>query len=325
MKRIFFCFFIMVLLSSHDMYLKLDRYFLKPNTDAVIELYNGTFDQSDNVITRDRMLDVSLVGNGERISPDTSAWFEKNKTTYLNFTAGSSGTWIAGVSTKPKSLGMSAESFNDYLKHDGVLDMLALRKQNGTHADSAVEKYSKHVKILFQVGDNRSDDYQIALGYPIEFIPLTNPYSIHPGHDLPVKLLLNKIPLTNQLVYVGSKAAVKEHTHNGHTHSHDDQSDHSHDELTQLRTDEKGVVNVPISTEGIWYLRTIHLVEIEEEGLTHESNWATLTFAVGEDHHHHHDHTHAHHDHEEGIPMYIYALLSILLVAILFLWFKKKK
>lgn len=46
------------------MFLKLDSYFLEPDKPALIRLYNGTFDKSDNVIDRNRMADVSLVGGG---------------------------------------------------------------------------------------------------------------------------------------------------------------------------------------------------------------------------------------------------------------------
>ncbi|NQZ78949.1 MAG: DUF4198 domain-containing protein [Ekhidna sp.] len=333
MKRIIGSIIILVILSSHDMYLKLGKYNFEPNTDAVIELYNGTFEKSDNVITRDRMIDVSLLGNGQRSNPDSSSWFEKEKTTYLNFNTGPEGTWVAGVSTKPRTLGMSAESFNNYLKHDGVLDMLTSREQNGTLGDTAIEKYSKHVKIIFQVGSKRTDDYKEELGYPIEFILLENPNDMHAGHQLPVKLLFNQAPLPNQLVYVGNKN--DNHSHDGHKHSHDDENDHQHDELVQLRTDDQGLLEVPISSEGVWYLRTIHLVEVEDDTLTHESNWATITFAVGEGHTHEHDdhghshehgHSHSHdHEHEDGIPGYVYALLSFLIVVILFLWFSKNK
>ncbi|MEL6535428.1 MAG: DUF4198 domain-containing protein [Bacteroidota bacterium] len=337
MKRIFSGLLILLLLSSHDMYLKLGKYFLQPNTPSEIALYNGTWDRSDNVITRDRMLDVSIVGQGERNQVDTADWFEKENTTYLNFTTGASGTWVAGVSTKARDFGMSAEDFNNYLEHDGLLDMLAFREEQGTLADSAVERYSKHVKVIFQVGDKFTDDYQREFGYPIEFILLENPYTAHPGHSIPVKLLFDGKPLPNQLVYVGSQPDTHAHTHDGHSHSHDhegdhqhgEEEDHQHDEMLQLRTDEQGMISVPISSAGIWYIRTIHLVETEEEGLTHESNWATVTFAIGEghSHDHHHDHDHAHHDHdeEEGFPAYWYGILSVLVIAVLFFVFNRKK
>jgi len=321
LKYMLFGIIALVLFSSHDMYLKLDQYFLMPNSKSVIALFNGTFEQSDNVITTDRMLDVSLVFNGQRTAIDTSNWYEEGTTTFLNIETTTAGTYLAGVSTRARSLGMSAKDFNDYLEHDGVLDMLDLRNQNGTLGDTAIERYSKHVKTIFQVGDELSDDYQTALGYPIEFIPLENPYDIHAGHQLPVKLLFEQQRLANQLVYVGTQHVDHEHSHDGNSHSHDNDGEHTHDEMLQLRTDEKGIIQVPIDAEGIWYLRTIHLVEIEEAGLTHESNWATLTFAIGEGHEHDHEHDHSH---EEGPPIYVFALVSLGLIAILFFVFKRK-
>ncbi len=61
------------------MYLKMDTYFLEPGAKAKILLYNGTFEKSDNVITLDRMIDASLVGNGERTTTDTAQWSEKGE------------------------------------------------------------------------------------------------------------------------------------------------------------------------------------------------------------------------------------------------------
>ena len=95
--------------------------------------------------------------------------------------------------------------------------------------------------------------------------------------------------------------------------------------LLQLRTDEQGMLEVPISSEGIWYLRTIHLVEVNEGELTHESNWATVTFAVGGGHSHEDGHTHEEHSEEEGFPAYVYFLLSLLIIAVLFFVFRGKK
>lgn len=368
------------------MYLKFDTYFLAPNSDAKIMLFNGTFERSDNVITRDRMIDVSLVGNGQRNAVDLAQWTEKDETTLLSIKTGEAGTWVAGVSTAARNIEMSAEDFNDYLEHDGVLDMLEWRKQNNALEEAAVEKYSKHVKTIFQVGDKLSNDWQTVLGYPIEFVPLNNPYDLHAGHQMEVQLLRDGKPLANQLVYVGSEAkdhasdhsheegheheheheseskaaevhkhgdgeehshsheSANEHTHeDGQTHSHGTEVEHSHEHeneeteeadhhhnLDYLRTDAEGKVSVEITHKGIWYLRTIHLVSSDEEGLTHESNWATLTFEIGDGHTHKHSHNDEHeHDHSDegafGIPSYAYWIGSLVLVFALFLWFNRKK
>lgn len=355
MKKIFLALIAFVLFSSHIMYLKLDTYFLKPNTSATIQLFNGTFDKSDNVIDRNRMLDASILGNGNRIKVNESQWSEKDSITFLNFRTGEAGTYVAGVSTTPNSIGMTAEEFNTYLEHEGIKDMLDWRRNNNALEGAAVEKYSKHVKTIFQVGDKRTDDWQTPLGYPIEFMPLDNPYDLNTGDNLKFRLLLNGKPLANQLVYADYKAASDEHSHDGEEaeHSHSDEAEHSHDNETEdghshekeaeeghshdpaagghthtsgqeLRTDSDGIATAKLTADGIWYVQTIHLVTTEEEGMTHESNWSTLTFEVA---HGHGEDTHTHEAEEEegGIPSYAYWIGSIFLVGILFFWFNKKK
>jgi uncharacterized GH25 family protein len=407
MKKIVFALVAFVLFSSHIMYLKLDSYFLKPDTPATIQLFNGTFDKSENVIDRDRMLDASLLGNGQRIKVDDSQWTEKDSITLLNFTTGAAGTWVAGISTAPRSIEMDAEAFNTYLEHEGILDMLDSRRENDELDGPAVEKYSKHVKAIFQVGDKRSNDWEKTLGYPIEFVPLENPYDLNTGDSIRVKLLFKGKPLANQLVYAdfetpadahkhedteaehshshdqevehthepkseddhshegdtantehehshadetnhGHADTIKEHNHasnaeHGHSHDNKSESTHSHDDTSEkehshdsgqaephqhtsgqkLRSDAEGIVTAKLTADGIWYLQTIHLVNTEEEGFTHESNWTTLTFEVV---HAHGADTHTHeHEEEGGIPSYVYWIGSILLVALLFFWFNKKK
>jgi hypothetical protein len=333
---------ILALLSGHDMYLKLNSYFLPPDTPVELHLYNGTFDKSENTITRDRMLDVSLVGQGRRVAVEASRWSERDSITVLNFTTGQAGTWVAGVSTGPRNIEMSAEDFNSYLEHDGVLDMLAWRRENNALEEPAVEKYSKHVKAIFQVGEETSEDWATVLGYPIEFIPLENPYDLHPGHTLGVKLLRAGTPLANQLVYVGFEGNGPDngggHSHGegqDHDHDHDEGADHSHTGGTQVRTDEEGIARVFLPAKGTWYLRTIHLVRSEDPGLTHESNWATLTFGVGDGHSHSHatgeaagteEPPEAHDAPGEGsTPSNWYWLGGILVLAALYFTVRRKK
>lgn len=400
MKNKLFLLLCFLVFCSHDMYLKLETFFLEPQQKSSIHLYNGTFDKSENIIDRDRMIDVSLTGQGQRNVLDESQWTEKDSITTLNFTSGDEGTWVAGVSTKPRQIEMDAKAFNKYLKHDGVTDLLDYREDNELLEEDAIEKYSKHVKAIFQVGDVRTSDWNTVLGYPIEFVPKRNPYETHTGDTLSVLLLRDGKPLANQLVYANFRPSLNQHSHSteqmhshdgdqphshgdendehahnakesthGHSHdaqaqhSHDDSQNHSHAEIDEhdkthshdtqknahthsqndtvhrhddteetkdnehehtdgqlLRTDNDGLVNVKLSADGIWYLRTIHLVPTKEEGLTHESNWATLTFEIQ----HAHDTKDHSHELETEIPSYVYWIVSGLLIVGLFFWFKRK-
>ena len=364
MKKIFYAFLVVLLFSSHTMFLKLDNYFLKPNTSVSLQLFNGTFEESENVIDRNRMLDASILNNGVRTKVSEEQWTEKDSITFLNFKTGDAGTYVAGVSTKARSLAMEPEAFNEYLEHEGIYDMLEWRRNNDALDSNVVEKYSKHVKTIFQVGNTKTDDWQSALGYPIEFVPLQNPYELHTGDSLAVKLLLNGKPLANQLVYADYYADekghshdteathdhnpedTKEHTHGdseAHTHSknsatkahsYDGDEPHSHEAKEndenhthatgqKLRTNAEGIAKAHLLADGIWYFQTIHLVNTEEEGLTHESNWSTLTFEIT---HAHGKDTHTH-EHDQGANYTKYTLLigSLILIGILFLWFNRQR
>ncbi|MEM6718208.1 MAG: DUF4198 domain-containing protein [Bacteroidota bacterium] len=392
-----------LLLCSHDLYLKMETYFLQPNQEATISLYNGTFEKSENLITRDRMLDASIVSHGERKAITPSQWTDQDSTiTQLPFTTGKAGTYVVGVSTKARNIELKAKKFNDYLAHDGVLDMLEYRKKNNLLDQDAVESYQKHVKAIYQVGDEKTNDWNTVLGYPIEFVPQANPYETYSGEQLKVQLLLDGKPLANQLVYANHihtyhehdhgdhghghdhkhdgkehshgndhkhdgkehshendhKHDGKEHSHGhdhkhnekGHSHDHDhkhDGKEHSHDDDhqhkthseeththtsgQQLRTDAQGMVTVAIPADGIYYLRTIHMETVtDSDELTHRSKWATLTFEVTHKHnettHKHNETTHTHDDHEDEdvVPTWVFIALSILIIGLLFIVFRKK-
>ena len=359
--KLLFLLLTLVVLSSHDLYIKLDNYFLKPEQEATLSLYNGTFERSENIITRDRIIDASVVYDGIRIPFDESQWEDKDSTiTRLNFITGDPGTYLVGVSTKARNIELVADKFNDYLEHNGILDMLKKRKEKGLLNQNAVESYQKHVKAIYQVGDSLTNDWKTVLNYPIEFVPLENPYQKYNGDQLKVKLILDGQPLANQLVYAGHIDNSKNHNHHHHGHDHDghhhdheddnhDGHDHSHDHKDgnhhhdhdddlksesdqghshtsgqKLSTDEAGVFTVDLPEEGIYFLRTIHMVEVDDHTeLTHESKWATLTFEVNHPNYNS-EHTHDHHHHEDVIPTWVFILGSVVVIGILFFVFRKK-
>jgi len=344
-------FLLILVFCSHDLYLKMDTYFLQPHQEATLSLYNGTFEKSENIITRDRMLDASIVAQGQRTAIKADRWKDQDTTiTQLPFTAGEPGTYVVGVATKPRNIELTAKKFNDYLKHDGVLDMLQQRTKDSLLDQDAIESYEKHVKAIYQVGDSTTNDWSTALGYPIEFVPQENPYEKYSGETLKVQLLLEGKPLSNQLVYADylkghhhdhdhdnahshDHHGKEDHSHHHHSHSNDDHShshnaetpeSHTHTSGQPMRTDEQGTVTVNLPEDGIYYIRTIYMTQVtDDDVLTHRSKWATLTFEVS---HKHGSDTHTHdHDHEQGVPTWVFILGSLVIIGALFLIFRKKK
>ena len=342
----FYLLFAILLLCSHDLYVKMETYFLQPNQEATLSLYNGTFENSENIITRDRMLDASVIAQGKRVAINPDQWQDLDSTvTQLTFNTGEAGTYLAGVSTKARKIELTAEEFNSYLEHDGVLDMLEQRTNDRLTDQDVVESYQKHVKAIYQVGNIKTNDWKTELGYPIEFVPQANPYEKYSGEKLEVQLLLDGKPLSSQLVYADYIKSPYAHTHGDHTHEHDGtthahddthddgEHDHTHESQSeeahthtsgqQLRTNDEGMVMVNLPEDGIYYLRTIHMTRAtDSDELTHRSKWATLTFEVS---HRHDTVTHTHdHDHEDGFPTWIFIPGSLLIIGLLFLIFRKK-
>jgi len=262
MKRLFLLCFMYLIFSSHELFLKTENYYLNPNQTTELFLFNGSFDNSENVITRDRIVDAKIIAANDVIAPATSDYYDKGETTFLKFETKDPGTYVAGISTLPRMIDLSAEDFKDYLIHEGLLDMADERKEKGIEDQAAREKYSKHVKCILQVGDSRTEHYSSALGYPIEFVPMSNPYALASGGALPCQLLVRGKPLQNIAVRSGYKK-------DGKLHSNE-----------MVRTDENGICQIPISSTGLWYVATIHMEESDEGEVDYESNWATLTFEI---------------------------------------------
>ncbi len=256
-----------LLFSSHDLFIKLDSYYLEPNQEAELNLLNGTFSESENTIARDRMVDATILGPGMEEHPPDSRWRERGAETVLSFRTEKAGTYVAGVSTRPRRIELSAENFNEYLEHDGVLDILEQRIERGKATDAATEKYAKHVKAIFQVGDKYSPEWERPLYYPIEFVPVANPYELEIGDLLEVRLLLDGRPLADQLVYASYEGYLP-------GKEEDDR------EAFRVRTDKMGVAAIPLTRKGKWYVRTIYMKESEAPGIDYESQWATLTIEV---------------------------------------------
>lgn len=249
-------------LFAHELFIKLERYFVEPGAALRIPVLNGTFTASENGIARSRVRDLSVVGPAGRLFLDTAAWHPESTVTVLAVDVGDAGTYVVGASLRPSVISLTAAQFNEYLEHDGIPDILALRRERGELERPARERYHKHVKAVFQAGDRRTESFATVLGYPAELVPLANPYGLAVGADLRVRALVDGKPAHNQLIHWGGETAagpVRERSG---------------------RTDHDGVIRIRVDRAGLWYVRFIHMVPIAGGDVDYESKWATLTFAV---------------------------------------------
>jgi uncharacterized GH25 family protein len=251
--------------QAHDLFLRLDSYILPPNSSAVVRLLNGTFQKSEGLIARERMRDISLRAPDLRKPiADSLKWRNQGETTIMDLQTGGPGTYVVGISTIPREISLKAADFNDYLAHDGLPDILAARTKSDELNFDVRERYSKHVRAIFQVGEVLSDDYKSPLDYPVELIPQQNPYSLKRGQTLSVLCMLDGQPLGNQFVIAGWEGA------NGRIRT------------VETRSNLSGIAQFKLAETGKWFVKFIHMKPVTDPGLNYESKWATLTFELRE-------------------------------------------
>ena len=249
--------------SAHDMFLRADRSIIAPQSDVLIRLLNGTFSQSENSIVRARVRDASVIGPRPRVPIDMATWTESGDTTTFHVRVGGPGTYAIGVSTRASMIALPADTFNMYLRDDGIPDILAQRRAKNELNKPAKERYHKHVKTLLQVGDSLGSSFDAVFGYPAEIIPLANPYGLRSGATLRIRVIVDGKPVPNQYILFGGRSA------NG-----------ARIEQRNTRSVADGTARIPLTSAGDWYVKFIHMTRVANDTVDYESKWATLTFSV---------------------------------------------
>ncbi|MEW5686577.1 MAG: DUF4198 domain-containing protein [Pseudomonadota bacterium] len=253
--------------GAHEMFLKPASFYLAPGAKTVIALFNGTFDKSENPILRERMRSVSVIANGKISHPATSQWRDDKVTSYLDLTVGATGTYAVGVSTNPKVLELPADEFEEYLRHDGIEDVLKARQAEKPPRTPVKERYSKHVRTILQVGPTLTDDYSRPFGFPAEVLLLKNPAALKVGDTLSFRALIRGKPMASQLVYASFDGF----------HGHNAQGGHIN--AVKVRTDAAGNGAFKITRAGKWYITLINMQKTTGDAM-YESNWSTVTFEI---------------------------------------------
>lgn len=249
--------------GAHDLFMKLDSFFVPAHARIRIALMSGTFDHSEASVVRTRARRINIVRAGRGQSTKALVWTDKGDTTQLAIRTGAPGTYVVGVSILPRLITLDAKDFNGYLEEDGITDILERRRERGEMAKGARERYAKHVKAIIQVGDSVTRGWDTRFGYPAEIIPLGNPYTLKVGDTLPVLALVDRKPVPGLTVIAGFEPRGGKP-----------------EKAITVTTDSAGRAAIPLTSAGKWYVKFIRMVPATAAKLDYESKWATLTFEM---------------------------------------------
>lgn len=169
------------------------------------------------------------------------------------------GTQLVVMESDQAFSDLDGPKFNEYLKEDGLDDVLALRKKNNELNKRGTEFYSRHTKLLLQVGNRYDNTYQKIVGLPIEIVPEKNPYNVKRSESIKFKILWEGKPLFGARVRVWNR-------YEGQT------------AIQNIYSQKDGTVEFPLSNAGAWMVSVVKMVPSKKDGADWQSCWGSFVF-----------------------------------------------
>lgn len=245
--------------SAHDFWIEPSSYEVKLGARVALRLRVGESFQGTRVVRSgehiSRFISAGLGGETaidgvEGIDP---AGF---------FQPAEPGFHVVGYFSNPTFIELQAAKFEEYLREEGLDQIVELRRERGDSSNPGRELFSRCAKTLIRAGDSDAPSgFDRSLGFPLEIVPLTNPYAAGSAQSLSVRLSYRGAPVEGGLVVathrVGESSAL------------------------QVRTDAEGGAVLELGRAGIWLINAVHMVPAGAgSGADWHSWWASLTFRI---------------------------------------------
>jgi uncharacterized GH25 family protein len=179
----------------------------------------------------------------------------------LVFKADQEGTYLFSLKSNAAYIELEGDEFNDYLKEDGLDNIIDERTKSGRLNRKATEYYSRYAKVLIQAGDKTDDTFKNILGFRYEIIPNQNPYTLKAGDYLDCRVLFDGKPAAHALVKVWNRVGTTTF-------------------LQNIYTEKDGSMRFPISASGPWMVSSVRMIHSETAGAEYHSLWASLVFGI---------------------------------------------
>lgn len=275
-------------LQGHETFLRPQDHFMEPGETAKLYLLTGTFDRSvygmsANAIRRIQFQTKDGINewskdSWETVGKDSRLWkgwqrlaaklggMDLRDTSAFAFKAGKAGSYLVTLDQSELRVALEEDQYGDYLRSEVRLKEETINEKFGDFSGIITEGFTKHAKTYLQVGDLLTNNVTQAVGQTAEIIPLTHPGKLKSGDTLDLKVLYFNHPAAHQPVKAGREAGAFKKTE---------------DTEVILTSDAQGIVHLPISAKGIWWVSTICLEPAKKsEELDVASHWASFTFEV---------------------------------------------
>ena len=200
-----------LLAAAHEFWLLPQRFFAAVNDVVPIEIMVGEAFRGERSEGKKNRI-IQYVHSAGGTKEDLTPGIANDHYGVASVTLKTPGTHLIAFANTPKFLELAPDKFLEYLKEDGLDNVLAARKQQGDDQKRSRELYRRCVKTLIQVGNQPDSTFATNTGMPLEIIPVQNPYAQKPGQTVDFQVLFEQKLLPMALVsYWNRDAANKLH------------------------------------------------------------------------------------------------------------------
>lgn len=172
------------------------------------------------------------------------------------------GAQLIVLDTQPFTITLPPDTFNAYLREEGLERVMAQRTAAGQDTQPGRERYRRHVKTLLSVGGQSDASFGVRAGQTLEIVPLTDPQRLQPGGALALEVLFNGQPLPGALVKVWNQRGAQLN-------------------VLRTRTDAAGRSTTTLPWAGVWMASVVHMVPTTDNtAWDWDSHWGNLTFEI---------------------------------------------
>src|SRR5688572_26839993 len=190
-------------LSAHDFWLA-----ATPPTEAGVTTINGhvgeKFPVPDGKTTPDRVDSWRVVTASGDMALGRD-FFQDGQSLATRVTLAAPATYVGMMTILPREAEMKGKEFTDYLREEGLDQVIAERARLNQTDQPARERYARYAKIVLHTG--KGDDAHVTrpANLAAEFVPSVNPASLSPGNTLSIQLLVQGRPVAGAQIAAVSR------------------------------------------------------------------------------------------------------------------------
>ncbi|MFM7431236.1 MAG: DUF4198 domain-containing protein [Flammeovirgaceae bacterium] len=172
------------------------------------------------------------------------------------------GTHLLAFTTNSQYLSLEPEKFNEYVKEDGLEEVIAYREKNNESNLKSRELYRRCVKVLLQVGNKTDNSFQTKTELVLDIKPLKNPYEYKAKEKPSFQISYDGKAYGNALVRCWHRVNNKT-------------------DMQLKRTDKNGLVTFSLPGEGNYMISVVKMDRLKNnEQADWQSTWGSLVFGV---------------------------------------------